>query len=154
MSLTKQSHDELLTILTDDKPFTARARALEWLNQQEIVEEPKKQRTDPQNRALHKWLQLVAAELDREGHTLQDVVKAIQHAEIRPNTENLKEVMWKPYQLAAFNKESTTQLETNEVDKVYEGLNKFLGEHFHLHIPFPKRDLTPDYPEYSGPPTV
>lgn len=82
----------------------------------------------------------MAEELDRHGHTLQDVVKEIRKAEIRPTKENLKEVMWKPYQKAALNKDSTTELTTVEVDRVYEGLNKWIGERFHFHIPFPSNE--------------
>lgn len=72
----------------------------------------------------------MAEELDKNGHTLQNVVEKIQKAEIRPTMSNLKEALWKPYQFAALGKESTTQLDKLEVDKVYEGLNKFLGEQF------------------------
>jgi hypothetical protein len=127
-------------------------------------------RTPAQNRAIHKWLTLVAEELDRRGFTIQNVVAKIRRAEIRPTMENLKEVMWRPYQIAALKKESTTQLTKQEVDKVYEGLNKFLAVEFNgLHIPFPcdtekqKQNLGGyktkagqgtegvDYPEYTGP---
>ena len=50
---------------------------------------------------------------------------------------NLKETLWKPYQIAAVQKDSTTKLDKAQVDKVYEGLNKFLGENFEVHIPWP-----------------
>lgn len=95
-------------------------------------------RTDSQNKAIHLWLELVAEELDKLGHTVQDVVARIKRAEIRPNKTVLKEVLWRPYQIAALQKESTTELTKHEVDKVYEGLNKFLADNFDgLHIPFP-----------------
>lgn len=100
-------------------------------------EKPKGTRSGAQNRSLHLWLTQVAQELDKEGHTIQNVVAKIQRAEIRPTGENLKEVLWRPYMLAATGKESTTKLDKAEVDRIYEGLNKFLGEHFHIHIPFP-----------------
>lgn len=94
-------------------------------------------RTANQNRALHLYLELVADTLDKEGHTLQDVVAQIKRAEIRPTKENLKEVVWRPLQQAIYNKESTTQLETHEVDRVYETMNKWLGQQFEIHVPFP-----------------
>lgn len=94
-------------------------------------------RSKAQNDSIHLWLDMVARELDKNGHTVQNVVAKIQRAEIRPNGKNLKEVMWRPYQIAALGKESTTKLKKHEVDRVYEGLNKFLGEHFKFHIPFP-----------------
>ena len=94
-----------------------------------------------QNNSMHLWLTMVAEELDKRGFTIQDVVAAIKRAEIRPTMTNLKEVMWRPYQIAALKKESTTKLNKLEVDKVYEGLNKFLGDNFDgLHIPFPSKE--------------
>lgn len=125
-----------------------------------------KKRTDSQNRSIHLWLELVAAELDKNGQTVQNIVEKIKKAEIRPNKTVLKEVLWRPYQIAALHKESTTDLTKHEVDKVYEGLNKFLGQEFEIHVPFPSdetktrpileamkiEDKLPEYPEYLGGP--
>jgi hypothetical protein len=96
-------------------------------------------RTPAQNNSIHLWLSQVADELNNQGQTLQNVVAEIKRAEVRPTMENLKEAVWRPYQIAATGKESSTQLEKPEVDKVYEGLNKFFGEHFGIHIPFPSQ---------------
>jgi uncharacterized Zn ribbon protein len=101
------------------------------------LKEIKNTRTEAQNNALHLYLALVAEELDRGGHTMQDVVKAIRRAEIRPTKDALKEVVWKPLQEIMLNKKSTTQLTKLEVDKVYEIFNKWLGDNFEIHIPFP-----------------
>lgn len=94
-------------------------------------------RSSQQNKSIHLYLEMLADALDREGHTLQDVVKEIKKAEIRPTKENLKEVIWKPMMKALFNKESTTELSTGEVDRVYEAINHFVGQNFELHVPFP-----------------
>lgn len=155
-----------------DEPWGLKKRLQELLKSLEVgeVEEaPKKRsesRTGAQNRALHLWLTMVAEELDKNGHTIQNVVEKIRKAEIRPTKDNLKEVMWKPYQMAALKKESTTQLTKHEVDIVYEGLNKFLGQEFEIHIPWPHEEKTnvrlsqienlknDNYPEYTGEPTI
>lgn len=119
-----------------------------WIDQQEdALEAPQStetgvraksgNRTPSQNSSIHLWLEMVASELDRHGHTVQNIVEKIKRAEIRPNKTVLKEVLWRPYQIAALGKESTTELTKHEVDKVYEGLNKFLAENFEMHIPFP-----------------
>jgi len=105
------------------------------------------QRTGQQNRALHKYLSLVSEELDRNGHTMQDVVKAIRRAEIRPTPNALKEVVWKPIQEILLGKKSTTELEKAEVDKVYEIMNAFIGREFHFHIPFPNEEKPNDLME-------
>lgn len=95
------------------------------------------QRTSKQNRALHSYLEHLADALDREGHTLQDVVACIRKAEIRPTKENMKEVVWKPMMKALYGLESTTELSTAQVDRVYEAVNAFVGREFHIHVSFP-----------------
>lgn len=139
-----------------------------YLDTVTIEKEVKSPRTGKQNDSFHLWLAQVAEEMDKHGYTVQNVVARIQKAEIRPTGDNLKEVLWRPYQIAATGKESSTKLTKGEVDKIYEGLNKFIGEHFHLHIPFPSREnalsgvrlaqhnnLSEDnYPKYTGAPTI
>lgn len=96
------------------------------------------QRTSQQNRAFHKLFADIAEALDREGHTVQDVTKAIKRAEIRVTPEIVKEVIWKPLQQVMYGKKSTTELEKHEVDRVYEVLNFWLAQNFNgLHVPFP-----------------
>lgn len=176
--MKKSERDELARILYEHT-WDARIRVKEWLDGVEVEEGTKNAldansepvrgtRSDNQNRAIHLWLTLVADELDKRGHTVQDVVKAIRRAEIRPNKDVLKEVMWRPYQKAKLGKESTTQLSKLEVDTVYEGLNKWLGEQFELHVPFPSNENKEEwekhpalqkrekreYPEYTGSPTI
>ena len=99
--------------------------------------QPKK-RTGSQNNALHLYLTQVAEALDREGHTMQDVVKCITKVEIRPTMSNVKEIIWREIQKAQLGKESTTDLNKQEdIDKVYDAMNKWLGHYFQIHIPFP-----------------
>lgn len=98
-------------------------------------------RSSAQNNSIHLWLTQVADELDKGGHTLQDVIKAIKKARIRPTMEALKEIMWKPIQWILYKKKSTTELHTTEVDRVYETASAFLGREFFIHIPFPSQDL-------------
>ncbi len=96
-----------------------------------------KQRSERQNRAIHLYLTHVAEALDREGHTLQDLVKKITKVEIKLTMYNLKEVVWREIQKAQLGKESTTFLTKHEVTEVYDVMNKWLGTYFQLHIPFP-----------------
>jgi hypothetical protein len=102
-----------------------------------VMEQHSKQRTGQQNRALHLYFTQVASELDRQGHTLQDVVKAITKVEITPTPHNIKEVVWREIQKTLLGKESTTFLTKHEIDQVYDVMNKWLGQHFGIHIPFP-----------------
>ena len=101
------------------------------------TKQPQK-RTKTQNNALHLYLTQVAEALDREGHTMQDVIKCITKVEIRPTMHNVKEIIWREIQKAQLGKESTTDLNKQEdIDKVYDAMNKWLGHYFSIHIPFP-----------------
>lgn len=98
------------------------------------------QRTDQQRKAIEVFCAKLADALDREGHTLQNVVERIKKAEIRPTQENIKETVFKPMAKALFGVDSTTKLTTGQVDRVYEMVNAFIGREFHLHIPFPSQN--------------
>lgn len=96
-----------------------------------------KQRTDAQNKSIHLYLSWVAQELNNQGQTMQDVVKKINKVEIRPTTENLKEIVWREIQKAMFDKESTTFLTKGEVTQVYDVMSAWLAKNFGIDIPFP-----------------
>lgn len=100
-----------------------------------------KKRTERQSRALHLYLTQVAETLDREGHTMQDVVQKITKVEIRPTLYNVKEMIWREIQKAQLGINSTTNLKKQEdIDKVYDAMNKWLGYYFEIHIPFPSME--------------
>jgi len=101
-----------------------------------------KPRTSQQNNAIHLYLSQVATELERNGYTMQDVMERITKVEVMPTGNALKEVVWKPIQKILFGKKSTTELsKTEEIDKVYDVINKWLAREFDgLHIPFPSQD--------------
>lgn len=105
---------------------------------------PSNIRSNQQNKSLHLYCEQLADALDREGHSMQDVVKEIRKAQIRPTKENVKAVLWRPMQEALFGSTSTTHLTRGQLDKVYEALNHFIGTHFHIHVPFPSEESKKD----------
>jgi nicotinamide riboside kinase len=90
-------------------------------------------RTVQQNRALHKYLALVAATLNAENLGVTVVLKP----DTEWSMEGVKEMMWKPIQQAVLGKSSTTKLTRTELTEVYDIMNKALAERFDIHIPFP-----------------
>lgn len=99
-------------------------------------------RTDPQNNAMHKYFDLVANALNDAGYDKKAVLE--KKAIPVPNTPtSIKEDIWKAIQFAMFNKKSTTDLERLEVSEVYETMNRWLGEQFGIHVPFPEKDDAP-----------
>ena len=93
------------------------------------------QRTTNQNSAIHLLFQMLADTLNEAGLDQRKVLKA--SIAIPWTKESVKSQLWKPIQEAQFDKKSTTELTTVEVDKVFDTLNRHLGEKFSVHTPFP-----------------
>ena len=98
-------------------------------------------RTLRQNSALHLYLTQVAEALNDSGY---DIKKVIEHAKVEiPWTPiSAKEILWRPIQRSMYKKESTTELtKLQEIDQVYEVLNRFLAKLGIESIPFPDKTL-------------
>lgn len=104
---------------------------------------PDKQRTLIQNRALHKFFELLADELNNAGLDMRKTLKP--EIEIPWSKDTVKSYLWKPIQDAQLEKESTTELTTKEIDLIYNTLNRFLGEKLSVHVPFPTNQQMYDY---------
>ena len=92
-------------------------------------------RTTQQNRALHKFCELLAKELNNAGLDMRATLKP--GVDIPWDAHTIKRDLWKPIQRAMLDKESTTELERTEVNDVYSVLSRHLGERFGVHVPFP-----------------
>jgi len=102
-----------------------------------------KQRTSLQNRALHKWFTLLSAHLNEQGLDMRVVMKPEWKLWWTP--EAIKENLFKPLMKAMYNKDSTTELTTAQVDKVYEQIMFILGERYGIEVPFPSQESTEQY---------
>lgn len=91
------------------------------------------QRTLQQNKALHKYFELLADSLNEAGLDMKKVITV----DVPWSPDTVKQWLWKPVQKAQLLKESTTELTTAEVDKVYETVNRLMAEKFEIHVPFP-----------------
>lgn len=94
-----------------------------------------KQRTSRQNRALHKYYAMLAEELNNAGLDMRRTLKP--SFEMRWTPYTVKEYMWRPLQKAMFGKESITELESQDIDKIFDVITKHLGEKFGLFVNFP-----------------
>lgn len=95
-----------------------------------------KPRTAQQNRALHLWFEMLAQEFNGAGYTVQLVLS--KKIDLDWDKGKIKELLWRPAQQAILGKKSTTELSKQEdIDRVYEHLNRHLAEKFELHVPFP-----------------
>jgi len=94
-----------------------------------------KQRTPLQNRALHLLFTELAKELNDHGFDMRKTLKPT--IEIPWSGATVKEYLWRPIMKAQLNKESTTELTTKDIDKVFDTINRHMGEKFGLHLDFP-----------------
>lgn len=95
-------------------------------------------RTTTQNNALHLYFRLLADELNLAGLDMKKVLKP--SIDIEWNEETVKEYLWRPIQNAQVLKKSTRQLNTKEIDKIYDTINRHMSEKFGISVPWPSQD--------------
>lgn len=95
-------------------------------------------RTLQQNKALHKFYELLAEDLNTAGLDMKRTLK--EQVDIPWTPVTIKEYLWRPIQDAMLHKESTTELTTKEVNDVYEVLIRHLGEKFNITTAFPSEE--------------
>lgn len=94
------------------------------------------QRTSAQNKALHVYFKLVSDALNDAGLTVQETLK--HQMDVDWNESRVKELIWKQAQKKILGKKSTTELsKTQEIDEVYETINRWLASMEVESIPFP-----------------
>ena len=81
--------------------------------------EKKQTRSSQQNRALHKLFSMLSDQLNELGETykylwLDEVI------ELSFTPELIKESLWRQIQIALFNKQSTTELNTTEINQIID----------------------------------
>jgi len=109
---------------------------LERFNGKEVgitIDSWKKIRTNKQNNALHLYFELLSTELNLSGQE----IKRIINVDVPWTGELVKSIIWKPIQKTQLKKKSTTQLTTDEIDVIYDIINREIGEKCGIHIPFP-----------------
>lgn len=96
-----------------------------------------KQRTGSQNRSIHLYFKLLAYELNEAGF---DVMKTMNQDIAIPWNEHLiKELIWRKVQKAMTDKRSTTKLNTDEISKIYETINRHLSSTLGVSVEFPNK---------------
>lgn len=86
-----------------------------------------------QNNALHLYFQQLSDALNDAGKDMKHVIKT----DIQWTPYSVKENLWRPLQKARTGKESTKEVDSKEIDSIYEELNRIIGERTGVHVPFP-----------------
>ena len=92
-------------------------------------------RSIQQNKAMHKYFELCAKELDEAGFSVQAVIEKTM--DVNWDKDLFKRLVWKRALKAKLDKESTSEMTQQDVEEVYEIVNRFMGENFGIHVPFP-----------------
>jgi hypothetical protein len=93
-------------------------------------------RTSRQNRAMHLFFARLVKALNDAGLDMKKVLKP--EIDIPWSQTAVKEFLWKPLQLVITDKESTKDLNTDEVTVIYDALNRHLSNKFGVSVPFPE----------------
>lgn len=96
------------------------------------------QRTEKQNKALHKYFTMIADILNDAGLDMRVVLKP--EIDIPWTPKSVKEHLWRPVQEVYLGKRSTTELTTKDINAIYEILNRHLSEKFGTFIAFPNNN--------------
>jgi len=95
------------------------------------------QRTGQQNKALHKYCAMVADEMNAAGYDFKEVVRL----PVSMTPELVKEYLFKRIMSTMYpDKESTTELDTVEIQAVYENMNNATGQLFSISMDWPSEE--------------
>jgi len=95
-------------------------------------------RTPTQNNCIHKYCEMLSIAFNDAGLDMQTVLA--EGTSIPWSETKVKEDIWRTVQIAATGKVSTTKLNTDEVSKVYEIVNRHLSQTFGVSVPFPSKE--------------
>jgi len=85
-----------------------------------------KTRTTAQNSALHLWFSQIAEELNSKHFDMRAIIR--QDIEIEWTGYTIKEYLFKPLLRAKFGKKTTTKITTNEINDIFDIINKTIAE--------------------------
>lgn len=100
-----------------------------------MTDKPQKIRTGQQNKSLHVYCTELATELNNAGVTMQALIENLQ---VDHTKESVKSI-WRAIAKAKYGKESTTELTTDEIQAVYEEMNRMVAN-FGIHISWPSQE--------------
>lgn len=95
-----------------------------------------KQRTSQQNKALHKWCEEMAVELQNAGVPLDVFFKNTQADYTKETVKNL----WRGFAKAKYDKDSTADLTTAQINEIYDECNRHTAQ-WGIHLPFPSSEF-------------
>lgn len=96
------------------------------------------QRSPQQRKSIELYCKLLADALNDGGFDMKAVLE-VKTVDVPWSQDMVKEVLWRGIQIPMLDKASTTELETDEVDRVYKVLDRHIAQNFGVHVEFPDR---------------
>lgn len=94
---------------------------------------PSKTRSSSQNASLWLWFTHLAQELNLSGNDMKGTIQV----DMWWDKDSIHKHLWLPVQKMMFDTDSTTKLEGHQIDKIYDTINKTIGERTNVYVPFP-----------------
>jgi len=85
-------------------------------------------RTTRQNSALHKFFEIISYQLNELGMEFNYSGISGKELSLMYTPELVKEFIWRPIQLALFDINSTSKIDTDQMNKIIDVITKFFAE--------------------------
>ena len=95
--------------------------------------------TTQQRKAVYKYFDMVAMELNKKEETQMLVQVGHQVKRFPWDKDSIKKYIWKPLQNALLETDSINDLDRVGPSEIYDHVNNFLSTEFGVHVPFPDR---------------
>jgi len=105
-----------------------------WL---ELQINQNQKRSKPQNNSMQRYCGLVAKALNDSGQE-RKVKTPIGDVEVPWTQPLVREIWWRPIQIALTGEVSTTEPSRKEYIEIYEVMNRHLAESKGIHVPWPE----------------
>ena len=128
--------------LTREDELTAFKYKVQYLveNKKKVeIKQVRESRTTQQNSSLHLYFTFIANELNDLGMEFQYFGVTGKALSMKYTPHIVKDYFWKPIQLTLFNVETTTKLDTNQMNNIIDIVTKFFADKGVV-IPFPSLD--------------
>lgn len=127
-----------IIIPSDHKRFLADLRQYEGKDVWIEIKKFTRTRSNLQNRSLHLYFTQLAEALNLVGGDMRKVIS--KEVDIEWTGLSIKEYLWRPLQHEMFQKKSTTQLTSEDINQIYDNVNRIIGERTGVFVPWPCLD--------------
>ncbi len=131
----------ILNLKNENEVSKAKDKLGYFIKKGKIIDmtEKKNTRSTKQNSALHLLFTIISSQLNEMGIDFQYFGLKGQQLSMRHTPHLVKEMVWKPIQMALFDIKSTTKINTTQINEIVDVLTNFFGERG-IVIEFPSRE--------------